>query len=279
VGQPAGVTIGPVRLLGWEAPRLEGVPGERLPVDLVWQRLSDGAQPARVVLGLTTDAGELVTQADSAWMFGELEPGQAVRDQWALPLPGDLAAGVYNLTLSLLSADGLPQPVRRGWISLGDAYALATVRVLDRQAEWQPPTPRVPTDLRFDTILHLVGYDLDLLDSDGGERDETDLRLRLYWQALGATDVPYKLFVHLTDPDNPADIRAQVDVYPDPPATAWIPGEYLSEEVSLVVPTGEHLLRLGLYRDDASGARLPAIGVGGTPLGDHVRLERIVVEP
>jgi mannosyltransferase len=284
VGRRAGVTMGLVRLVGWEMPQLEGLPGERLPVHLVWQHLADGAQEARVGLRLTNDAGQVMAEADPApelrgWTFRQLEPGQAVRDHRAIPLPGNLAAGVYNVTLSLLSAEGAPLQVRRGLIPLGDAYPLATVRVLDRQAEWQPPTPQHPTDLRFGTNVHLVGYDLELLDSDGGETDITRLRLRLYWRALGATDIPYKIFVHLTDPDNPADIRAQADVYPRLPTTAWIPGEYLTDEVSLGVPIGEHLLRLGLYRDDASGARLPTFDARGTPLGDHVRLERIAVKP
>jgi hypothetical protein len=68
-------------------------------------------------------------------------------------------------------------------------------------------------------------------------------------------------------------------VYPRLPTTAWSPGEYLTDEVSLSVPTGEHLLRVGLYRDDASGARLPAFDAQGTSLGDHVRLERVEVKP
>jgi hypothetical protein len=284
VGQRAGVRMGQVRLVGWEMPRLGGVPGERLPVHLVWQQVADGVREARVALRLTNDAGQVMAEADPVleprgWTFQQLEPGQAVRDHWEMRLPGDLAAGVYNVTLSLLSAEGAPRQVHRGWVPLGDVYPLATVRVLDRTPEWQPPTPQHPTELRFGTTVHLVGYDLELLDSDGGEGDRPRLRLRLYWQALGATDIPYKMFVHLTDPDNPADIRAQVDVYPGLPTTAWIPGEYVTDEVSLAVPAGEHLLRLGLYRDDASGARLPTFDARGTALGDHVRLECIEVEP
>ncbi len=283
VAQQAGVTLGKLRLIGWEMPVLEGVPGQQLPIGLVWQSLVDAPEPAQVVIRLARDSGEVVAEAAAApgegrWAFEQLEASQAVSDYHEIPLPADVPPGVYNATLSLV-AGGAPLPVRRGPFPLDEAVPLATVRVAGRQVNWEPPMPQHPTDLQFGTHARLLGYDLELLEPGVAGGEDVRVRLRLYWQALMPTDGTYKVFAHLTHPQDPADIRSQADQYPRQPTAGWVPGEYVADELLLAVDPGEYALRVGLYRDDATGARLPVFGPRGDALGDHALLDIVEIRP
>jgi hypothetical protein len=115
-----------------------------------------------------------------------------------------------------------------------------------------------------------LGYDL--------EARPQDLELVLYWHALEPVETRFKIFLHLTGEGGPSDIRAQTDAYPRIPTSGWVPGEYLSERVTLNIPAdlppGRYTLLLGLY-DGATGGRLPVTGAGGEALGDSLPLQEI----
>jgi len=131
----AGVTVGPgVRLLGFDAPLLSLPPGGMLALDLYWQALADGPAMAAAVLQLADGEGRMVVEvagppAGGLAPFAGLFAGQVVRDPRQVPLPADLAPGVYTLSLGRRAADGAWLPVRRGVFSLGETYPLATVYV------------------------------------------------------------------------------------------------------------------------------------------------------
>jgi len=277
VAYPLHITIGEgLRLVGFDAPLLEARPGDILALDLVWQALQDDPEPGAVVLQLTDDAGRILVQAAAAPLggqapFADLRAGQLLRDPRSLVLPGGLEPGVYDLRLGRRRANGPWLPIRRGPLSLGATYSLATVRLLGRTPNRTPPEVQTAVDAIFGPTaasgVRLVGYDL--------APEGSALRLVLYWQALGPLDTPHKIFVHLAGEGGAADIRAQADVYPRLPATSWLPDEYLADSVRLDLPAdlppGVYTLLVGLY-DEASGARLP-VSVGGRPAGDHLPLE------
>jgi hypothetical protein len=274
VALPAGVTMGKgVQLLGIDAQVLVGQPGDALPVDLFWWALDGPPEPGPAVLQLTNDAGEVLAETSSApagglLPFTELRDGQVVRYPRSLVLPVGLPAGVYNLSLGRRGPDGTWLPVRRGLIPLGATYPLATIRVKGRSLDTTAPAVQHPVDVRFGDGVRLVGYDLD--------SSQSDLQVTLYWQALAPMTTRYKVFVHLVGDGGPSDIRAQADIYPHLPTTGWVPGEYLTDHVTLDLPTslpaGPYTLLLGLY-DEAAGTRLPASGASGEPLGDSSALE------
>ena len=85
------------------------------------------------------------------------------------------------------------------------------------------PNPQHPTDATFGDVARLVGYDLEAADViSGGE-----LPVTLHWQALGATERPLTVFVHLVD--EAGNIRGYGDSEPGGgqfPTTGWLPGEY-----------------------------------------------------
>ena len=116
--------------------------------------------------------------------------------------------------------------------------------------------PQHPADATFGGVARLVGYDSGAADLiSGGE-----LPVTLHWQALGATDRPYTVFVHLVDAAG--NIRGYGDSEPGGgqfPTTGWLPGEYIADVHTVTVaadaPPGAYWLEVGLY-DPATGQRL-----------------------
>jgi hypothetical protein len=282
---PVGVTMGDgVKLLGFDAPVLEGQPGDSLELDLFWRSLDLSPAPGLAVLQLTDDAGNVLSEVASApvggrILFSSLEAGQVIRDPRMIVLPGDLTPGVYNLILGRRRPDGVWWPVQRGPVSLGSTYPLVTIRALDRLVDMAPPSVDNQVEARFGEEIRLLGYTAQPPLPDLPPIPQR-LQLTLHWQALAPTDTPHKVFLHLIGPEGSSDIAAQADVYPSVPTPAWRPGEYLEERILLDIADGllpgRYRLLLGLY-DETSGRRLPAFDAAGQPLGDGVALAEIVL--
>jgi hypothetical protein len=277
----AGVTLGGVEFLGFDAPSLAAEAGQTLRLDLYWRALHDGPEQGAAVLQLAGDGGRVYAVSASAPAGGRapfpgLAAGQVVRDSWLFSLPPDLEPGVYDLSLGRRPPDGPWLPVRRGPLGLGTTYPLATVRVLPgagpELASAPPSGVEHVLDARLGEGIRLAGYDLD--------RAPAGLGLTLHWQALVPMEVSYKVFVHLVGPGGPADIRAQADVYPRPPTAAWQPGDDVRQPVALALPAGlpagDYDLLLGVY-DEGTGDRLPVLDAQGGTVGDSLLLETIHV--
>lgn len=273
VAQPMAVEMGPgVSFLGFTASAFEGYPGDELAVDLYWRAQADAPEPGVVVLRLSDDSGtvwleDAAAPAGGRAPFSGLAAGQVLRDPRTVALPGALSPGAYNLSVGRKRPDGTWLPVRRGLLTLGQTYPVASIRVLGREVDRTPPAPQRQLAAEFGGAARLVGYDL--------EQPGTHLDLTLYWQALAPTASRYKLFVHLVGSGGPADLLAQADLYPRMPTTAWVAGEFLSDTVSIGLPPGllpeEATLLVGLY-DEATGVRLPVLDAAGLPLGDSFPL-------
>jgi hypothetical protein len=271
----AGVNLGQVRFLGFDAPVLEGQPGDALAVDLYWQGREAQAEAAPGVLRLVDGEGVVVDEwasapADGRAPFPALAAGQVVRDPRTLSLPATLEPGMYELELGRRTAAGEWLVVRRGPVSPGPVYPLATVRVLGRARLLVPPTPQYSRPVTFGPAVRFLGYDLDR---------QSGVELRLHWQSIEPVTDRLKIAVHLLGAGGAGDIRAQADVYPRLPTTSWLPGEYLVDEVKLDLPAGvkqdgTYTLWLALY-EEATGARLPVYGEDGTPLGDGLVLDEV----
>jgi mannosyltransferase len=276
IAQPLHVGVGAgVLLLGFDAPSLEGHPGEAVDLDLFWQASEDRPDAGLVVLQLQEDSGRVLIETSSAPVggrapFAGLQAGQSVRDPRSLTLPSGLPSGVYNLVVGRRQASGRWLPVRRGYLPLGSAYPLATVRVLGRSMDLTPPRPQHALEARFGEGIRLVGYDL--------EAATSRIQLTLHWQSVAAMKVRYKIFVHLVGDGGPMDIQAQADSYPRLPTTAWLPGEYLSDIIALDLPAsllpGRYTLLVGWYKE-ASGHRLPASLGTGELVGDSLDLTHL----
>ncbi len=107
------------------------------------------------------------------------------------------------------------------------------------------------------------------------------LALTLFWQAEGASSVPYAVSVQLLD-DNGV-LRAQHDQQPGGgafPTTSWVHGEVLADAYQLELPAdltpGRYKLIVRMY-DPATLAALPAENADGNPTGDALTLATVEV--
>ncbi len=276
VGHPVQVEMGAgLRLLGFDAPLLEGYAGQAIDLDLFWQALQTGPEAGPVVFQLRDDAGQTLAEDLSLPVggrapFAGLQAGQTLRDPHSFPLPGGLTPGVYNLVVGRQRPDGTWLTVQRGPVPLGSTYPLATIHVLGRSMNLTLPQVPQPAEARFGEGIRLLGHSL--------ERRPEALDVTLFWQALAPVANPYKIYLHLVGEGGASDIWAQADANPHLPVTAWIPGEYLSDRVTLDLPaglpSGRYTLLTGWY-DEATRQRLPAFDAAGTNLGDSLVLAQI----
>ncbi len=164
-----------------------------------------------------------------------------------------------------------PTPSRKGLALMG----VAALAAFGMGMRWQVTTlewptaelrpiamtaPSIPRPLTadFGADIELLGYDLA---QTGGE-----LRLTLFWHSLTRPDIPFHVFIHLTDAEG--NLVAQQDVMPQDgrlPTTCWQPDEFISDAHLLDVsalPPGKYAITVGLY-DQATGQRLGEAVIGG----------------
>jgi hypothetical protein len=132
--------------------------------------------------------------------------------------------------------------------------------------------PRTATDLEFDHLIRMVGYDLTI---DSGE----SIGFRPYWRAISRPYKDYWLFVHLLPPERDT-IIAQADwmpAYNSRSTLSWVdPAETLIGTDMLLtlpddLPPGTYRLAVGLY-NWRTGERLLLAG------GDHYVSIAVVFE-
>jgi hypothetical protein len=148
-----------------------------------------------------------------------------------------LAAALYGLFGLLIPTYGIP-----------------------RKANSSELRAMLPLDANIGDTALLLGYKV-----SGDEMAPGDtLAVTVYWRPLSRTDVPYTVFVHLSDPTlGPV---AQKDTYPGQgnyATTVWDVGRTFVDTYYLTIPPeashGSAELVIGLY-DEASGTRLPVMG-------------------
>jgi hypothetical protein len=255
--------------VGWPGMRLLGMSmrdgdwqgGEGMHLDLFW-RASASNLPERVLFvqvqgldGKPYAVSEGAPRAPTpSWRAGDL-----VREQRDLQLPANLPAGTYRIAAGWLDAGTQARVPHTG----GDnQFVLREVTVKARPHQMTAPAMQTRNDLRFGDVARIAGHDLTV---DLMRRTVT---VRLYWQALGETTTPYKVFVHVV----PANGTAPLAQHDGPPAggalptTAWLSGEYIADEHIVALPDGlppgAYRVLVGLY-DPQGGARVPAIAPDG----------------
>jgi hypothetical protein len=113
-------------------------PGDALHVRLTWQAQTWPAAAYTAFVHLVGPDGALAAQVDKPPLDGFLPtntwaPGQRVADDFVLTLPDDAPPGEYRLYSGFYDSATLARlPVARQNTALGDAFALAGVRVTAR---------------------------------------------------------------------------------------------------------------------------------------------------
>jgi hypothetical protein len=164
-------------------------------------------------------------------------------------LPATLAAGEYDLSVSLPGLGGGEAPLTR--IHVGAPTHL-----------YQPLPVAHPVNAEFAGVGVLTGYTL--------TRTPQALLLNLAWRATATPEESDNVFVHLQE-NATGRIWAQSDTGPADwtrPTTGWLPGEFIADPHRLALPAdlpaGTYTLWAGLY-EPLSGARVPVSGPEAAP--------------
>ncbi|MBI5876298.1 MAG: glycosyltransferase family 39 protein [Chloroflexi bacterium] len=255
--------------VGWPGMRLLGLTlrdgawrgGETLHLDLFWQA-TDSSLPGRVLFAqMQGPDGKPYAVSETppripttAWQRGDL-----YREQRDLQLPANLPAGTYRVAIGWFDERNQSRVPHSG----GDnQFVLREITVTARPRQMTPPAMQARNDLRFGDVARIAGHDLAL---DPQRKTAT---ARLYWLATSETPAAYKVFVHIV----PAGATTPLAQHDSPPAggalptTAWLPGEYITDEHVVALPDnmppGPYRILVGLY-DPQSGARVPAFAPDG----------------
>ncbi len=268
LSKPLNSAAGPgLTLLGadFAAPSLRA--GQALAIPMQW-RVTDRqpALDARLTLASHKRQVQIVQTLGSGWYATtDWLPGRTIRTQSRFVIPGDLPAGEYRATLSVIEAD------------TGQARAdvtLGAVEIVDRPHTFDLPELGTPLEVSWGNGIRLARIQAPERATAG-----QTLQMKLVWQADGPAKRSWKVFIHLVDAEGA--IRAQGDAYPqngEALTTTWRKGEVIADAYMISLPPdmppGSYKVNLGFY-DEPTGERLSLID-GGDVLTLPDRLE---VEP
>ncbi len=275
VRYPSKAKFGAVQLLGSDAAGLVAAGGVWRLV-LFWTTDAPLAQNYKLRLTATTEEGKEITRQSEVLLKGiypakQWRVGDYVRSVTDLKIPDDAPRGKAIVRVALLDAND--QPVGRA-----DGAPIAGIEIVGRAHTFEKPNVQTNRVARFGDAIEMVGYNLPQTKFRAGD----PLNLTLYWHALGATDKPYTVFVHLLDANG--SVVGQRDAEPmngDAPTNAWQAKEYLGDAYAFPVSAdarrGAATLEIGFY-DSVSGQRLLVTDGEGKPLGDHLLIEGLSIE-
>jgi hypothetical protein len=286
---PQQVTFGgEITLLGYQPAVVQVRSGESVLLETHWRAETTPAAEYAMQIELVDKEGQvaaswLSTPSVGGYPTSQWRPGEYVRGQLPLSLPGTLAPGDYRLKIGLVAADGTPlaaagaatRPARLR----GAGLEAVSVEVLDRPRRFEMPTAPFPLEATIGQQAHLVGYDLDLSQA----KPNGQLLVTLYWQAGGPMVMPFKVFTHLVDSEN--HVLAQHDGAPGGgccPANTWAEGEVIVDEhvidLGADLGPGTYELVVGMY-DEESWSRVAAYDAPGKRLvHDQVPIRPVTIE-
>jgi hypothetical protein len=120
------------------------------------------------------------------------------------------------------------------------------------QSEPFTPAPRHATDINFDDVVTLTGWDLEA----DGKRDQLvkgkEMVFTTYWHMTGRFRGNYKIFMHIDGPGG--RVHGDHDPFEGKlPTLRWQKGDYIKEvyrkQIPLYQGSGEYTIRMGLYQD------------------------------
>jgi hypothetical protein len=198
--------------------------------------------------------------------------GEVVRSLHTMRVPAAAPAGEYAIEATIGEPEGQPS---------GIVLDVAAGELEPIERQWGRPSDMQPVDADLGGRVQLLGYSLTPADGEALFAPGSQLSVTLYWQAQRDMPISYKVFVQWV---GAGQALAQNDAVPggwQRPTTGWVPGEVIVDRHVLALPSalpaGEYTLIAGMY-DERTLRRLPRLDGSGSTLGDHVVLERTVIE-
>ncbi len=244
--RPADAELGGVRLRGAWLSNPTARAGDPFQVDLLWECVGPVPAGLQVIVQLEDAAG--ASAAESATPLGGDHPpdrwqaGELVREMHLFLVPATTRDGEYRLRVLLRRPDG----------AAGRGADLGAIPVVGRPHLFDAPAIAHPLTAQLGDSVRLLGYDLKPADGSNLPRAGVNLRVILYWQCVQPMDTSYTVFCHLVDAAG--KLGPQQDDLPclgKCPTTGWVPGEFLIDEHTIVLPAamppGPYTLLVGMY--------------------------------
>jgi len=269
-----------LRILGYQIGPGAAQPGETIEMVLYLEAPEATIEPSDTFKAIIRLVSPLVNSIQAFWEItlpqskppNQWQPGEVIVEEFALPLPDDMAVGAYNFNVSFLGPDS-----DELWpISLdNDMNRLDRMPLGNIVVPWQGSLAGVQKrEASFGDQIQLVGY---LIEND---KSDTTVTVTLYWQTNQQIDMNYTVFVHLID--EAGNLITSHDSLPANglfPTTTWREGMIIPDRhtinIPLELPNGEYQIRLGMYLSE-TGERLPVIeGTGELTSADSLTLETI----
>ncbi len=258
VSHRMNVALAPgVSLLGYDAsPPEEAVPGQEVPITLLWKA---GAAPsAEYSVCFSLDGHDATFPPAPGYPTDRWKAGDVVRSRIPYRVPADAGPGTHPLTLSLVDASG----------SLaGPSVRLFDLKVAAVERKMSPRSMAHSVEVDFSGRLRLLG-------AEWKHGSDGELTVTLEWQAEAPMENEWVGFVHALDAggrlisqeDHPLRAGRR-------PTPGWLVGEVVEDVYRLKSAEGATTLEIGIYRRSVDGlVRLPAYGPDGSRIGDSVRV-------
>jgi hypothetical protein len=231
-------------------------PGERILLALIWQAGQFNADDISVAFDLIDATGQTFRVGSSLtpsrhYNLPRWKPGEVVLGQYWLDIPPQAAPGPAQLQIHLVNSSGF---------AYDEIFPLDEIEIRPSERNFNPPAHLDHRlDARFAAQITLLG--LDCAPECRANPGET-LNLTLHWRAEVTPDKSYTVFTHLLDATE--TVRVNADHAPPKPSQGWLPGEIITDPVTLPLPTdlapGNYTLEIGLYdAADPAFPRLPLI--------------------
>jgi hypothetical protein len=259
---------GRLRLLGYGEIPVEALAGGELPVDLFWHAPIGSLPPALQLAWRLRPSDEeeqkaAQTEPLSRYDTGLWRVGETIQEKYRVPLPPDLPAGRYELTVAPLTSDGEPA---------GPPQSLGEIQINNIDRVYEADVP-IPFMVDFGA-MDLLGMNVAELSARPGESPE----LTLYWEKGAPHGEVYTVFVHVLD--EAGNIVQYADHWPGGlPTDILDGGQIIIDRFALMLPSdlpqGDYRIRAGLYSAE-SGQRLPAAVTGRGEL-DGVASDSVIL--
>ncbi|MDL1895795.1 hypothetical protein FBQ82_05945 [Anaerolineae bacterium CFX7] len=259
--------LAPFTLLGYQIGREKASTGESVPLTLFWRAEEKPNADYQFQIQFGDKFSKPLPLANASYPTSQWNAGEIVRGQYNVQIPTDASANSDGLKLKLVGG------AQEQLIDLQQAFVVEKVN-----RSFDAPQPQNKQDANFNNTIALVGYDLSANEIQAGN----PLTVTLYWNATGAMEKPYTVFVQLLGAAPPP--VAQKDAQPlggGRPTQTWVQGEFLTDaytlEIKPDVPKGKYKILVGWYdASDPAFARLHVFDASGKDVGDFVTLSQSV---
>jgi uncharacterized membrane protein len=241
-------------------PLAQIVPGAYLDLLVAWRAEGQALERYTFFVHLLDPQFHRLSQVDQEVEGGVYptdlwEPGMVVADHYRLSVPWGTPPGEYHVLVgaySSTSGQRLP-PTCGACIVRDNALILAPVQVV-RPTSQAPPgavSPQHPLNIRFNSEIELVGFDLGLTSMQPGDT----VPLILTWRALADVTDTYAISLVLDQTDGATRLRClEEPIGLTYPSSGWKRSEVVRDwhdiPVPLDAPPGKHELLLEVRRGD-----------------------------